>query len=377
MPPFVGPSTVECCTRYPAKQRYSPLSRRTGIETITARSGKRSRSATATLAAAFGSACSNCVSACRKSGVSHSNSGSTTVSVTRRSVGQAIPTIAASVPIESRWFGAILSRPGWRNWRYAADLKSAVPDGGVRVRLPPPALGPAALRAGCQGIHREALRPFAPIRVAEGLERLLVEGRADGDVPFAQLARRRRPGRDGDLAAEAGIGRAEHRVWVRRVERAQLVDGRLRHLVSPPEDDAPVLLVVDDLDRVGRGRVEVPDRGLVVVAAVRRRRRVVLDRRVEARDVLAALRSSRLQRAPGVPHRGLDARARGAACREVDHRDDDRERDEAGRGKDHEPLQLALVFRRPPRARGAPLRRLNGPPRRRGRARLLRHGARG
>ncbi len=29
--------------------------------------------------------------------------------------------------------------PGWRNWLYAADLKSAVPQGGVRVRVPPPA----------------------------------------------------------------------------------------------------------------------------------------------------------------------------------------------------------------------------------------------
>ena len=37
--------------------------------------------------------------------------------------------------------------PGWRNWSYAPDLKSGVPHGGVRVRLPPPAPLAPTLRA--------------------------------------------------------------------------------------------------------------------------------------------------------------------------------------------------------------------------------------
>ena len=41
---------------------------------------------------------------------------------------------------------AILPPPGWRNWSYAPDLKSGVPSGGVRVRVPPPAYEKAATR---------------------------------------------------------------------------------------------------------------------------------------------------------------------------------------------------------------------------------------
>src|SRR5439155_14962888 len=49
-----------------------------GTPTITARSGKRSRSAIDSLTSAYGIACSNCVSAVRKSGVSHSSRASST-----------------------------------------------------------------------------------------------------------------------------------------------------------------------------------------------------------------------------------------------------------------------------------------------------------
>src|ERR1700674_1532418 len=75
MPPLVGPSTVECWTRYPAKISIVPSSRRSGTATITARSGKFSRSATICETSAYGSACSNWGRAIKKSRVSHPRGG--------------------------------------------------------------------------------------------------------------------------------------------------------------------------------------------------------------------------------------------------------------------------------------------------------------
>ena len=45
--------------------------------------------------------------------------------------------------------------PGWRNWSYAPDLKSGVPAGGVRVRVPSPALQPPepGSRARAEGVR--------------------------------------------------------------------------------------------------------------------------------------------------------------------------------------------------------------------------------
>ena len=45
-----------------------------------------------------------------------------------------------------------LSAPGWRNWSYAPDLKSGVPLGGVRVRLPPRHQSPGNLTISRRGV---------------------------------------------------------------------------------------------------------------------------------------------------------------------------------------------------------------------------------
>ena len=79
----------------------------------------------------------------RARGGSPRSSASTTTHSTRLSTTSAAtgPSFSPS-PICSRAVpGTALPfpEPGWRNWSYAPDLKSGVPLGGVRVRLPPPA----------------------------------------------------------------------------------------------------------------------------------------------------------------------------------------------------------------------------------------------
>src|SRR5205085_8300643 len=84
---------------------------------MNARSGKRSRSATSVLTPALGSACSNCASAVRKSGVSHSSgasaAGSSTLA-TARSLGASGRGVAPEPGlrhVEAPVRGEILRRP--------------------------------------------------------------------------------------------------------------------------------------------------------------------------------------------------------------------------------------------------------------------------
>src|SRR5207244_4260500 len=113
--------------------------------------------------------------------------------------------------------------PGWRNWRYAADLKSVAPNAGREGSTPSP--GISRLRARRQRVERVPLGALAAVRVAERREGLFVEGRADGNVPLAQTRGRRRPPGDRDLAAESRERRAHHPVRARVVKGTERVDG--------------------------------------------------------------------------------------------------------------------------------------------------------
>src|SRR3954462_13863458 len=109
-----------------------------------------------------------------------------------------------------------------------------------------------ALLAGRHLREREPLRALAAERVAEGLERLLVEAVADRDVALAPVAlalvagRVARPRGQRDLRAERRVRRGEDPVRALLPEAAELVLRRGRDLRAVPDDHAAVLLVVDD-----------------------------------------------------------------------------------------------------------------------------------
>ena len=90
------------------------------------------------------------------------------------------PRASASRPgLKSAQAGAILGPPGWRNWSYAPDLKSGVPVGGVRVRLPPPAC--AVARAELDSERG---------RGAGGFARTRAPGVGDAALPYGDGADR-------------------------------------------------------------------------------------------------------------------------------------------------------------------------------------------